>query len=112
MHVGLHGNLLHGGGDATPDPVTGVKAEPAQPPRRDRWAELAQLKVRTGWVTVRNFVRAFDMVGRQKERKAIENALKRLRRPSAKLEDYVERAGRPKKIARLSDLQSASPGLG
>ena len=108
----LHGNLLLGGGDAMPAPVMVVNAEPARPPRRDRWAELAQLKVRAGWVTLRNFARAFGMGGRQTEKKATENALKRLRRQSAKLEDHVEGVCRPEKIARLSDLQSAYPGLG
>ena len=111
LHVGLYGNLLHGGRDAMPDPVTLVNNAPVRPPPRDRWAELGQLKVRNGWVTVKNCVRTFGLIGRQTEKKATEKALKRLRKQSPHLEDHADGVGRPENIARFSDLQIAYPGL-
>ena len=111
LHVGLHGNLLHGGKDAIPDPVALVKNTPARPPKRDRWAELRQISTRRGWATVLNFVKIFGLIGRQTDKKATENALKRLRKKRCLLEDHVDGVGRPAKSARLSDLQMVYPDL-
>ena len=108
----LSGSLLQGGQDNDEDALALQRAPPARAPQRDRWAELSEAAVRTGWVKVTDFVNAFSLRGRASEKKATEKALKRLRQGNGALDDTDGGVvGRPHKIARLSDLKRLYPDL-
>ena len=83
---------------------------PARPRPRDRWADLEQVEVRPGYVVAQDFCMVFGLgVGNLK--KGAERVLKRLRGDGCA--DHIHdwhKAGRPWKIARVSDLRRSYRG--
>ena len=87
------------------------------PPRPwGRWADLQQLEVRSGYVIAQDFC-ALLKIGAGNPKKGVEQVLKRLRKDSCT--DHIldwrrpgDAAGRPWKIARISDLRRSYSGLG
>ncbi len=76
----------------------------ARPPRRDRWEDLEESAQR-GWVTLLDFVAAFDLVGRGAAKHATGRASKRMQDAGHELKDSARGVGRPPKMARLCDLK-------
>jgi hypothetical protein len=85
---------------------------PAQPLARDRWAELAALKVKQGWVVIHDFVKVFELGRGGPVKRISERVCKRLRGNDLGVEDHDSGSrGRPNKRARISELRQVYPHL-
>ena len=74
--------------------------------------ELQQLEVKPGWARVADFVAVFDISPRYLPKKATQKVLKRLRDWHHTIDSGNDgTVGRPKKIARISDLARTHPEL-
>ena len=85
-------------------------AVPQRVVRRDRWAELRAVSAR-GWVPVLTFVEKFGLVGRGDSKHAVGRASKRLRDEGHVVKDAPQGVGRPRKTARVCDLQRSCAHL-
>ena len=74
-------------------------------PRRNRWADLAAVAVRLGWVMALDLVKIFELgVGNTKH--AASRAVKLLRDGSCSIEDHkMGGSGPPKKLLKIADLK-------
>ena len=106
------GTLIRDGETEEPEALPVVQV-PARPRQRDRWVDLKECEIKSGWVTTLDFTKVFNPGGNQ--RKKNENNLKRLRKwlkdhgqSSEALGDWRQgsgNGGRPYKIARVSMLK-------
>ena len=106
------GTLIRDGETGEPEALPIVQI-PARPRQRDRWVDLKECEIKSGWVTTLDFTKVFNPGGNQ--RKKNENNLKRLRKwltdhgqSSDALGDWRQgsgNGGRPYKIARVSMLK-------
>ena len=110
-HITLAGNLLQAGRVLEPDNLPPASL-PSRPRQRDRWAELAALEVKRGWVTLLDFTTVFEQGGAAGHKQAAGRAGKRLRDSGKEVVDHKKSGrGKPPKIARLADLKICYNGL-
>ena len=89
---------------------------PPPPPRRppvDRWQILKNMHGHQGWCQVQQFVEIFGFQGRADPKHASYKTCKRLRENGHQVKDkeLLGLRGRPKKCARVTDLQRVYPDL-
>ena len=82
-------------------------------PLLDRWQLLRTNYAHNGWVQVQRFILPFNLQGLGDVKHATYKATKRLREEGklVKDDDRPGVVGRPKKIARVMDLQAVYPAL-
>ena len=106
------GNLLVEGKGVEPDSLP----RPQPPPTRslvDRWKILRDKHAHNGWAQVQDFITVFSLKGRGDIKHATYKACKRLRdgHKVVKDQDMPGVPGRPKKCARVMDMQCVYPDL-
>ena len=106
------GSLLVEGKGEEPDSLPRPPPAPIRPPR-DRWHILRTTHGHRGWCQVQDFVDVFGLQGRADPKHATYKACKRLREQGhqVKDKDLPGVRGRPKKCARICDLQQVYVNL-
>ena len=105
------GSLVTEGKGAEPDSLP--RPPPPMRPLLDRWQVLRNIWAHNGWCQVQDFITFFGMKGRGDIKHATHKAVKRLRAASCSVQDkdMPGVVGRPKKCARVMDLQRVYPKL-